>query len=158
MVTVASVTNVRYVDDLDGSDASGPVEFGIDGKQFEIDLSDENASKLRDVLAPFVAAARRVSGGTRRTTSSPARSAGSGRSREELAEARSWLRANGYKVADRGRLSNELLAAWDSKNTTQHGTEGNDQPQNEDLVEEKPKKTREKSNVVEFSGARASSD
>ena len=51
-------TIVRYTDDLDGSDASGPVDFALDGREYEIDLNDENAAKLREeVFAPFIAAA-----------------------------------------------------------------------------------------------------
>src|SRR5689334_12854822 len=56
---MAQQTTVRFVDDLDGSDAAGTFDFAIDGRQYQIDLSDENATKLRDALAPYVGAARR---------------------------------------------------------------------------------------------------
>jgi hypothetical protein len=49
---MAQQTTVRFIDDLDGSDASGTFDFSIDGRQYQIDLSDENAAKLRDALAP----------------------------------------------------------------------------------------------------------
>jgi len=48
---MAQQTTVRFVDDLDGSDASGTFDFSLDGRQYQIDLSDENAAKLRDALA-----------------------------------------------------------------------------------------------------------
>jgi hypothetical protein len=48
---VAQQVIVQFVDDLDGSVASGTVEFALDGKDYAIDLSDENAAKLREVLA-----------------------------------------------------------------------------------------------------------
>ena len=48
---MAQQVNVKFVDDLDGSDAAGTVSFGLDGKTYEIDLSDDNAAKLRDSLA-----------------------------------------------------------------------------------------------------------
>ena len=54
---MAQKVDVKYVDDLDGSDASGTVAFALDGKSYEIDLSDDNAARLRDSLASFVAAA-----------------------------------------------------------------------------------------------------
>src|ERR687893_236585 len=49
--TVAQQTIVMFVDDLDSSEASGTVDFALDGRSYEIDLSDENAAKLRDALA-----------------------------------------------------------------------------------------------------------
>ena len=90
---MAKVVSTAYVDDLDGSEASGPVDFSLDGKDYTIDLSDSNAARLRDALASFVASARRASGTGRRrlTSSSPQRSA-SGRSREETQEIRAALR------------------------------------------------------------------
>jgi hypothetical protein len=51
---VARVTQVSLVDDVDGSVASDTVGFSLDGKAYELDLSDNNAKKLRDTLAPFV--------------------------------------------------------------------------------------------------------
>jgi hypothetical protein len=56
---MAQQVNVKFVDDLDGSAAAGTVSFALDGRAYEIDLSDDNAAKLRDSLALFVAAARK---------------------------------------------------------------------------------------------------
>jgi len=53
---------VRFIDDLDGSEASGTIDFGLDGRTYEIDLSEENAAKLRDALAPFIDAGRKAGG------------------------------------------------------------------------------------------------
>jgi hypothetical protein len=122
---------VRYTDDLDGSDAAGSVDFSLDGRDYEIDLNDDNAAKLRDALAPYIAAARREGGRSgRRSSPAPAARSSSGRSREETQEIRNWLRANGYQVSDRGRISAEYMRAWESK--TPAYAEGNDQPQRGD--------------------------
>ena len=59
---MAQQTTVRFIDDLDGSDASGTFDFSLEGRQYQIDLSDENAAKLRDALAPYVGAARKAGG------------------------------------------------------------------------------------------------
>ena len=59
---MAQQVNVKFVDDLDGSDAAGTVSFAIDGRAYEIDLSEDNAARLRDSLASFVAAARKSGG------------------------------------------------------------------------------------------------
>ena len=118
---MAKVVSTAYVDDLDGSEASGPVDFSLDGKDYTIDLSDSNAARLRDALASFVASARRASGTGRRrlTSSSPQRSA-SGRSREETQEIRAALRELGYSVKDRGRIPAELLAAYEARTPAGH--------------------------------------
>ena len=49
---MAQKINVILVDDLDGSDAVETVSFGLDGSQYEIDLSKKNAEVLRKALAP----------------------------------------------------------------------------------------------------------
>jgi hypothetical protein len=89
-----------------------PRTFSLDAKDYEIDLSDPNASKLRDALAPYVAAARR-SGGRRSTGRAAAATDTS--QRRSLAEMREWLRSNGYAVKDRGRVPQELVQAYESK-------------------------------------------
>src|SRR4029453_10124462 len=52
----------QMTDDIDGKPAAETVTFGLDGRTFEIDLSEKNARALRKDLAPWVASARRVSG------------------------------------------------------------------------------------------------
>ena len=82
------------------------VEFALDGVSYEIDLSDANAAQLRDSLSTWVGHARRVGGRKQqaRTTSA----------RNDLNEIREWGRANGYKVSDRGRVSADVLKAFDA--------------------------------------------
>ena len=50
---------VQLIDDLDGVEAQETVSFALDGTRYEIDLSAENAARLRDSLAVYVASARR---------------------------------------------------------------------------------------------------
>jgi hypothetical protein len=115
---MAQQTTVRFIDDLDGSDASGTVEFGLEGKDYEIDLSDDNAAKLRDALAPFIEAGRKAGGRSsgrgrgrraqrQAVEDSPVRS-----NREDTAAIREWARAHGHKVNDRGRISKSVLEAY----------------------------------------------
>ena len=61
---MAQHTTVRIVDDLDGTEASGTVEFALDGRSYEIDLSDKNAAKLRKALTPFLDVARKAGSGS----------------------------------------------------------------------------------------------
>jgi nucleoid-associated protein Lsr2 len=107
---MAQVTQVSLVDDLDGSEASGTIGFSLDGKAYELDLSDENASRLRDALAPFVASGRRSGGGQRRSSAK-----GSGArmtDRENTAAIREWARQHGHQISDRGRIPGSVLEAY----------------------------------------------
>ena len=47
---MAQQVNVVLVDDLDGTPAEETVTFGLDGISYEIDLTAENAARLRDSL------------------------------------------------------------------------------------------------------------
>jgi hypothetical protein len=114
---VAQIKEVRLVDDLDGEKADETVEFSIDGKSYEIDLSTGNAGKLRDALAEFVAAARRTTASARRraavTASSARRPAVD---REQNQAIREWARKHGMNVSDRGRIPSEVLEAYHKDN------------------------------------------
>ena len=114
---MAQKVDVRFVDDLDGSEAAGTVSFALDGRAYEIDLSDDNASRLRDSLATFVAAARRT--GTRRargqrSSTSEAPAAPARPSREATAAIRTWARENGHEVSERGRIPKAVVEAYQS--------------------------------------------
>lgn len=102
-------------DDISGGAATETVEFALDGVTYEIDLNDDNAAKLRDALAPWIAEARR-SGGRRQTRRRTSGGAGGGAKAEELAKMREWGRENGFKVSSRGRVSQELQDAYAAAN------------------------------------------
>lgn len=109
----------ELVDDLDGSIIAqgdgGTVSFGLDGKHYEIDLTNENAAQLRDALAPFIDKARSASSARSASaasrSSSPRRRASAGSSAETQA-IREWAQANGYPVGDRGRIAAEIREAY----------------------------------------------
>ncbi|MDT0351660.1 histone-like nucleoid-structuring protein Lsr2 [Pseudonocardia charpentierae] len=111
---MAQQTTVRFVDDLDGSDASGTFDFSLDGRQYQIDLSDENAAKLHDALAPFIGAARKTGGRARGRASRPTAVAEKpGRSnRDQTTAIRQWARENGHEVNERGRISKSVIEAY----------------------------------------------
>jgi len=97
-----------FVDDIDGSEASETVSFGLDGRQYAIDLSKKHAKQLRDALAAFVAAARR---GTGRRSSAP-RAARPAADREQNAAIRQWAKANGQAISTRGRIPQAVMEAY----------------------------------------------
>ncbi len=111
----------RFVDDLDGSDAAGTVAFALDGRAYEIDLSDDNAARLREALASFITAARSGSGATNNrrgqkttpTTTAPKMTASTttppSLDRTQTGAIRGWARQNGHQVSDRGRISKTVV-------------------------------------------------
>ena len=111
---MAQKVQVILVDDVDGGEAEESVAFGLDGVNYEIDLSTGNADALREALAPWIGHARRVGGRASGRSRSAARSSRS--SKNDLGEVRSWARKNGFQVSDRGRVSAEVLAAYDQAN------------------------------------------
>jgi hypothetical protein len=114
---MARKTVVTLVDDLTGETAEdiSTVEFTVDGMAYELDLTDENSTKLRDTLSPYVRAGRKI-GGRRRGGTRPGHirstGGGAGYNRETLKSIRAWAKQNGHRVSDRGRLSAEVLQAW----------------------------------------------
>ena len=113
---MAQITEVRLLDDLDGGEAAESVAFSLDGKSYEIDLSEKNAAALRDAFAPFVSSARR--GGGSVVAARPRMSTRAGRPREETAAIREWATANGLEVSARGRISTTVLAAYENRTNT----------------------------------------
>jgi hypothetical protein len=115
---VAQIREVRLIDDLDGEAADETVEFGLDGKVFEIDLSQGNAGRLRDALAEYVAAARKSGGGggRRRAAAPAAAPRRPSIDREQNQAIRDWARKRGMKVSDRGRIPAEVLEAYHQEN------------------------------------------
>jgi len=110
---MAQKVQVILVDDVDGGEAEESVSFALDGVNYEIDLSTANAARLRDALGQWTGHARKVGGrGSGRSRSA----AKSSRGKTDLAEVRSWARKNGYQVSDRGRVSAEVMNAYEKAN------------------------------------------
>jgi hypothetical protein len=109
---MAQKVNIVLVDDLDGSEASETVTFGLDGTSYEIDLNEKNAASLRDALAGYVGNARKVAGTrSRARKSTPAAASGA-----SAAEVRDWARSNGFDVPERGRIPSSVREAFDAAN------------------------------------------
>ncbi|MFC4946776.1 histone-like nucleoid-structuring protein Lsr2 [Pseudonocardia sp. GCM10023141] len=113
---MAQIKEIRLIDDLDGAGADETVEFGIDGKVYEIDLSKDNAGKLRDALADFVASARRSGGARRRTAITATAARRPSIDREQNQAIREWARKRGMTVSGRGRIPAEVLEAYHQEN------------------------------------------
>lgn len=108
---MAQKVNIVLIDDLDGTPADETVTFGLDGATYEIDLSDDNAAKLRDALAGYVGHARKVTA-TRRGASSGRKS--SGGSGVDTKAVREWAKSNGHEVSERGRIPASVIEAYEA--------------------------------------------
>lgn len=106
---MAQRVQVILEDDLDGTAADETVRFGLDGVDYEIDLSAGNARSLRGALAQWVGHARKVSRG--RSASPATRKSAGGVSPTEIRE---WARANGYDVNERGRVPLHIKEAFEA--------------------------------------------
>ncbi|MFF2811034.1 Lsr2 family protein [Streptomyces sp. NPDC058000] len=109
---MAQKVQVLLVDDLDGGEANETVTFALDGKSYEIDLSDANADKLRESLADFVKAGRKTGGRSGGRGKARAAAAGS----PDTAKIRAWAKENGYNVNDRGRVPADIREAFEKAN------------------------------------------
>ncbi len=122
-------TVIIYRDDLDGSDAIGTFHFGVDGWLYEIDLSEDNHEELRAALVKFAEAGRklgrlRMPDGSNAATpkATPGvvpsvRTQEQRKHREYLQAVRDWAKSAGIEVADRGRIKDEVINAYEAGRT-----------------------------------------
>ena len=99
-----------FIDDLDGGEAEGTVRFGLDGTDYEIELSTAHAKALRKALEKYVVAGRKVSSAARRAGRGSGRRTASGG--PNSSEVREWAKAQGIEVRDRGRVPTELVVKF----------------------------------------------
>ena len=121
---MAQKVQVLLLDDIDGSPADETVTFGLDGTEYEIDLTKERAAALRKGVAKFVDAARKA---TTRSTgpgrARPARAA-AGPARVSSIAVREWVKANpqvlmpGETLKDRGRVPGHLVMRFQRGDTS----------------------------------------
>ncbi|MFD3427303.1 histone-like nucleoid-structuring protein Lsr2 [Nocardia fluminea] len=107
---------VSLIDDFDGtSEADQTVTFAIDGVAYEIDLSDTNATKLRETFDQWLPYARRIGRAKIPTSRIAAKTPASAPTRRnDLTDIRTWASKNGHTVSTRGRISADVIAAYEA--------------------------------------------
>src|ERR1700690_1332057 len=105
---MAQKVQVLLLDDLDGTEATETVTFGLDGISYEIDLSSGNAGGLRKELAQYVDHARKAGNAQARR-----RRQRNGAGREQSARIREWAKSRGFKVNERGGIPANIGAEDD---------------------------------------------
>lgn len=122
---MAQRTEIRLTDDLTGNDIppgrGETVTFGLDGHDFEIDLTTKNAMGLRKTLEAYVDAGRKISpnghrGGRRKPSPKTTRTTVDSDPRT----IKEWARANGYEVNDRGRIPGAIQDAFREAQRANH--------------------------------------
>lgn len=110
-------TVTKLIDDLTGDeDDVSTVTFGLDGKAFEIHLSDDHQNDLHEALAVYIEHARPVKGAQRAPRSEVRVASVNNRPGREITQAmRAWLKANGYKLGERGRIPSDLKAIYHAR-------------------------------------------
>lgn len=98
-----------FIDDLDSSEAEGTVLFGLDGTQYEIDLSTAHAKDLRAALAPYIEAGRRVASTARHAGQTRRKPHADGISNTAV---RAWAKEKGLEVKERGRVPADVIARY----------------------------------------------
>ena len=101
--------DVRLEDDLTGGPADETVEFGIDGRAYEIDLSARHAEEFRRQLARFLEHASLVRPARRRP------SVRTLASRERSRQIRAWAEEQGLDVSERGRLPRDVIQQYENE-------------------------------------------
>ena len=105
---------IKLIDDLDGGEAQETVKFGLDGRDYEIDLSNKNATKLRNLMAPYVDKGAKLD--SRRTVTVGGRTArgrgGAATEREQNKAIREWAQRKGIAVAPRGRIKQDVVEQY----------------------------------------------
>jgi Lsr2 len=108
---MAKTVIVKLTDDIDGGDADETVQFSLDGKTYEIDLTAANAAKLRSALEPYIGAGRPsgTTGGSRVARTAPAgpQTLYSQLSQEEKSRFRAWA-----DMATAKRISDARVNSW----------------------------------------------
>lgn len=110
---MAQQVKIILTDDIDGGEATETVRFGLDGRDFEIDLSEANATKIRKALEPYVDVARKAGKGNKGASNGTPRPKSD---KERMNNIRSWAKENNMETSSRGRIKAEVVEAYEKAN------------------------------------------
>ncbi|MBN9645329.1 Lsr2 family protein [Corynebacterium mendelii] len=99
----------QYFDDLDDTPLNeeklNVVHFSLDGTDYVLDLSESNAAKVREAFQPFISAGRKAE-------SSRKKRSGTTKNPDLNRKIREWAKGQGYTIAERGRIPQEIIDAY----------------------------------------------
>ena len=100
------------------------INFGLDGQNYAIDLSDQSAAELRKTLDRYIAAGRLVGQQARTAKIAPARPRARQSTRadgQDAAAIRQWARAHGHRISDRGPIPTTVRHAYAARRRARAG-------------------------------------
>lgn len=103
---MAQKIQTLFIDDIDGGAAEGTVRFGLDGTEYEIDLSAAHSDELHKALERYIGHARKVGGGAARRAPRGRRSA------LDTAKVREWAKEQGIDIKERGRVPATIVEKY----------------------------------------------
>lgn len=104
-----------FCDLCESTEGATPLEFSVDRSSFEIDLCERHRSEFSAAIGTFVSHARSAKGRPGRPASAPSPARATKRDPGETDSIRTWARANGFAVSDRGRIPGHVQAAYDAR-------------------------------------------
>ena len=110
---------VEIASDMSGVGDAHKVDFGLDGVNYEIDLTEDEHARLKGALGEFVSNARKSTGtkrGRPAKASTGVATGGSGLTPDERKAVREYAAANGVELAARGRIAELAVTAWRTQN------------------------------------------
>lgn len=104
-------------DDFDGTTPAETYNFIVGDKEYVIDLNEEHAEELKSLqeqfaekMAPYVRAGRSIGKANPRRSSSS-----SNKPSYDASAVREWAKGEGIEVSERGRISGEVLEAYENR-------------------------------------------
>ena len=101
----------KLIDDLDGSEATETVTFGLGGTSYEIDLNKKNVARLRNALEQYVKAAWRGRSTADRRKGSPSTTSRKAQGDYDIVLLREWAGSSNFDLPARSRTSKPSSAS-----------------------------------------------
>jgi hypothetical protein len=108
---MAKTVIVKLTDDIDGGDADETIQFALDGRSYEVDLSAGNASKLRDALKLYIENGR-AGNGTRARLSRPSSAPAEETLYSQLSDAEKMRFRSWANMPTARRISDARVKSW----------------------------------------------
>jgi hypothetical protein len=86
--------------------ADETIEFSLDGRRYQIDLTSDNATKFRTRFTPYTDVATRLPVNGAKPSRTVAK-------RQESADIRRWAKDMGIPVSERGRIPGEIVTQYE---------------------------------------------
>jgi hypothetical protein len=112
---MARRVEVLLIDDIDGGTAHETINFGLDGVNYEIDLSTKHATQLRSAFARYVEAGTRIGRGRIAKTARDRRRAAPALDRTQSQTIREWAKRKKIQLSGRGRIPRHVIEQYQAE-------------------------------------------